>query len=78
MTVPEPKELKEIVHQMRWNSIPKSAICQVLFERYDLKWHEIAFAMGLQKQVDVDRLKQQHRKLIRSNEEYQTIYKQIK
>jgi hypothetical protein len=78
MTVPEPKELKEIVHQMRWNSIPKSAICHVLFERYDLKWHEIAFAMGLQKQVDVDRLKQQHRKLIRSNEEYQTIYNQIK
>ncbi len=78
MTVPEPKELKDIVHQMRWNSIPKSAICQVLFERYDLKWHEIAFAMGLQKQVDVDRLKQQHRKLIRSSQEYQTIYNQIK
>jgi len=83
MNVPEPIELRRMVWELyRTESgeykLLKTAICQMLFERYDLKWHEIAFAMNLKKQVDVDRLKKQHRELVKTNELYQSIYNQIK
>ena len=87
---PEPIELKRIAwemfpsdmfHQENYPTLCKLypvAICQTLFDRYDLKWHEIAFAMSLRSQVEVLRLKEQHRKLIRTDELYQMIYNNLK
>ena len=87
---PEPIELKGIVFGMQllelnierggkdFGRMFESAICQILIERYQLKWHEVAFAMGVKTQAEINRMKDYHRKHFQTNQTYQNIFNQLK